>query len=461
MRAMVVTVAAVAGCSPAWRAAVEVEALPAPATRVVVVGAGVAGLSAAAALRRAGIEVVVVEARDRIGGRIHTAEVAGVPVDLGAAWIHGVQGSPLAASIEGEGFGLEADTSLADVPVVRRADGSIVSAAALWRALRRWTAAMGAGAREPQDRSTAAALDAWLDARGIDGEERALVELVGLRWSVELEWAAPADDLSVQAAWNTPGFGGGDHLIPGGYGAWVDALAAGVDVRLSEPVRAIAWGDGGVTVRTDRGEHPGSHVIVTVPASVLRAGAIAFDPPLPAARVAALARVGSGALEKVVLRWEDRFWDEPGPWSALDDRTAGDGVCVDLSAHAGGATVVFLDGGATTLGPRTEQDDATLVEAALVRFARGLGRDDVPAPIAWSVTRWATDPWSLGAYSHTPVGTTFDDLEALGEPLGGRVLFAGEHTAGPWHQTVHGALLSGLREAARLGADPWALPGLE
>lgn len=443
-------------CAPRWRAELEVPVIAEP-ERVIVVGAGVAGLAAARALADDGREVQVIEARDRVGGRVHTVNLAGASVDLGGAWIHGVRGNPLTSLVDDLGLDREPDRSLAALPEVRRSSGDLLSRRAVLRGFRHAYRALhraewAAHALGVHDLSAAEALAWHLDDQGVGPEDREVATFLGDRILVEQEYAAPADDLSARAAWEVATFPGGDALVVGGFGPLISAMAEGLDIRLSEPVTAVSWDDEGVVVTTPRGAYAASHVIVTVPASVLRAGAIAFDPPLPEERQRALDQVGSGSLEKVILRWDTPWWSGPGPWAVIDETPGRHPICVDLTAHAGAPTLVCFSGGAWAQGPRAEASDEHVVDGALENLARSMGRGSVPPPTAWEVTRWVSDPWSLGSYSYPRVGARLSDLQALGEPLGGRVLFAGEHTAGAFHQTVHGALLSGWREAARLGA---------
>jgi monoamine oxidase len=308
-------------------------------------------------------------------------------------------------------------------------------------------------------RSVADGVEAWIAEEGLGVEQADLLRFVALRVDVELDDAAPADQLSAQASWEMAALRGGDVVPAGGYAPLVDALAEGLDARLADPVVSVAWGEGGVVVSTASGAaHAGSHAIVAVPVGVLASGAIAFDPPLPAGRVDAWGAVGVGALEKTILAWETRWWSGGGPWALVDPEPALHPACGDLSAHAGAPVIACFTGGAASWEGRRELDDDALVADALAALSRMVGAE-APPPTATRVTRWADDPWARGSYSHVRVGGSLAELEALAEPIGGRVLFAGEHTAGPWHQTVHGALISGLREAARLGADPCGVPG--
>ena len=248
-------------------------AIDAGATRVLVVGAGAAGLAAAATLSDAGVEVVMLEARDRIGGRIWTDDSLGVPVDLGASWIHGLDGNPV--------------TDLADE------------------------------------------VDAPLHPFDYDDVE---VRLVGddvdafeVTAGIEHEYAADVADLSPDAAEEGEELGGGDALLPEGYAALLGPLVEGVAVRTGTAVTTVRVTGEGVIVGGTWGEEAADGVVVTVPLGVLKAGTITFDAPLPAATAAAVDRLGMGLLDKLVVVFDDVFWaedtallnivpDRPGEW---------------------------------------------------------------------------------------------------------------------------------------------------
>jgi len=233
------------------RAAAEV--MDATDGSVVVVGAGAAGLAAAEVLAAEDYDVVVLEGRDRIGGRLHTdTDTFGVPVDLGASWVHGVEGNPV--------------------------------------------------------------LDYDLDTRPFDYDD---YELKGeetrdflIASEVEQEYAADEDELSPEATEEGEELGGGDAFVVGGYQRLADALAADVDVELGVEVTGVAWSGGGVELTTSAGARRADAVIVSVPLGVLQAGRPAFTPGLPEAKVAAIRRLGMGVMSKAILRFDKVFWDD-------------------------------------------------------------------------------------------------------------------------------------------------------
>lgn len=439
--------------------------LPGPTRRVIVVGAGIAGLTAARLLVAGDVEVVVLEARDRIGGRIHTADLAGALVDLGAAWVHGRSGNPVAAVADGYGVATRPHPydpiALWDAIEGRFADEDELDAAllreeGLLAAIPSLQAKLGAGA------SMQAAIDAHLAELALEPRAARYARLILEQYVIEVDYGGPAARTSLEIFDEDEYYGADDHLIVGGYRSLLAPLAKGLDVRLSSPVARVAYDAKEVRVETVAGEVlSADRVIVTVPLGVLQAGAIAFDPPLPAAKREAIARLEMGSLEKVVLRWDAAFWPAAADaaWLHLG-KTRGDfPLIVDLSAAAGAPTLVLLHGGSRAREALDNLDDEALIADALAVLGATLGTA-IPAPVAAHVTRWRGDPYSRGSYSFPALGQGLEDFDALAAPVGDRVLFAGEATSRATFGTVHGAVLSALREAQRLGADASGVPGL-
>lgn len=274
----------------AWESGERAAAAVADTTGpVIVVGAGFAGLAAARALVAAGREVTVVEGRDRTGGRAHTVAFAGGVADLGASWIHGAADNPMTA--------LAADAGTRLIPFDYENQIGADEAALEWLEEVAWEAS---DADDPEARPLSDLLPTTLTA--------------GQTWAVAVEvageYGADPDRLAIAALDEGDEQRVGDALLSDGYGALVSEAATGLDIRTDWPVTRITQDAAGVTLTADGGQTlTGGVAIVTVPLGVLQAGAIAFDPPLPEEKTAAISALGMGLLDKLWLAFDEVFWD--------------------------------------------------------------------------------------------------------------------------------------------------------
>jgi polyamine oxidase len=429
-----------------------------PVERVVVVGAGIAGLTVANALTHAGVECVVLEARDRIGGRLHTVDLAGSPVDLGGSWIHMPTGNPMSAFARQIGVPRRSADPGPEMAGFDCAEGRRLSAAEAEELLGLYDevfpeAAGQLAATLGPDASAADGIEAFVAGAGLaPGPARRARQM--LYAVIEAESADLAERQSLRWMWNELEYGGnylGD-VPEGGYRRLTEAMATGIDVRLGVEVTEVATSAGGMRVRgADGCSEEGSHVVVTVPLGVLKRGAPRFSPGLPPDRLAAIGRLGFGRFEKVALRFDEPFWRAEGfPHMMVFPRDPGEWMVwvMGLDAFGAGPVLVFFVFHSAA-GRVLDQGRDDAVRWALGMLAEAIGRP-CPEPVAVAVTSWAADPYAGGAYTHITPGASPADADLLGEPVGGRLLFAGEHTQSARLAYADGALTSGIREAKRL-----------
>lgn len=424
---------------------------------VIVVGAGAAGLSAARLLHDQGQEVIVVEGRHRIGGRLHTINLAGGTVDEGGNWIHGGTANPLYHLTQEAGIASSEDNLASSGGflmfdgVTRRSVNSLRALYYLWRADR----VLNTFSREDfSARHSAVNLAERLDAeasraRGIVGQQYFRFML---RTMNDLAAAQKAELLAPHALALNPDYDSrGDYVIAGGYQRLVTRLASGLDIKLGTPVQEIRYDDEGVTVVTPAEKLRGSHVIVTVPLGVLKAQTMTFQPTLPTAKLQAINNIGVGTVEKVVLAFDKPFWrkspDQPRSVFHVSATLGDFPAFIDASSTAGRPILVaFLTGDqAQQLATDPEDMLARATEILHTIFA-----DQYRNPTAAHVTTWGTDEFSLGSYSTVGLNTSVRDYEELQAPVAGRLLFAGEATYRERAGFVEGAVGSGIREARRI-----------
>lgn len=403
---------------------------------VVIIGAGISGVAAARALHAAGRRAVVLEAANRVGGRIRTDEFRGTPFEAGAEFIHGSKaatwpavhdlGLPTLAALDRESRSVIISGKL-QLPAVGQALSAYIGQA-------------------PAPVDTGLTVAAWLDRFVPDP---ALRRVAYNRYG-DYE-AADAELLNAAEFWDGERLYSAGHenfvFTGGGYERLVRGLAEGLDIRLDEPVIMIAKAPGaGVTVVTTKGEYAAAAAVVTVSLGGLRAGQPAFDPALPAEYRHAVNGIGFGNSYKLVV-----FLDRPLPFPGRIVHTDNDfSSWWPRYDYRPPAVVGFFGGNraAAVANRRPEQRHADAMVQLQAVYGPAFSSEMVRGMHG---THWRDDPLSLGSYSYSSAGAhAFRRL--LAQPLwDGALVFAGEAVNARGHYaTVHGAYEVGLRTGARL-----------
>jgi polyamine oxidase len=437
---------------------------------VLIVGGGIAGLSAAKRLKENGVPVLVLEGRDRLGGRIDTIDVAGEQaswIDMGAAFIDEHQTNRV--------FHLLNDAGAEVHPTSFRLFGQrfFDQRSARWKgriAAALATVRFGWRFRKLQAQSPDfASLDQRINA--LLGERHRPEDMYLLKSVLELLRGGPAEhthpNVSAKNYWEYLSYKEkGTVMVTGGFRLLVDLTSKPLsdsELLLRQTVTRISVGQDAaatpsVLVETADGQSfVGSHVIVTVPLGVLKAQSITFDPPLPAAKRDVIRRIGFGHVEKVTMTFENAFWrsdpQEPSDFFRIPDPVAPHGMFLDVSPVAGSGPgapaspcLAYICGTATAQWAADNPDEA--VERVMSDL-ESMFPDTFEPPVASACSNWSSSPFSRGCYPYASVDTRPGDFAVLGEPThGGSVLFAGDACAdGTFLGNVEGALVSGERAA--------------
>ncbi len=414
---------------------------------VLVIGAGIAGLRAAEVLVSNGRRVIVLEARDRLGGRIYTDRSWGVPVELGASWIHGVENNPIAALAAAKGIKTQATDYESNT---YGADGKPLGDDAL-DGIEEQVAELVEAGREGSpdtDEPLRAALDRAIAAADLDPSELLDIEM-GITESIEHEYATDTVNLSATNFDDGADEGGGDALLPEGYDKVVAAVANGLDVRLGHVVSRVDTSGDRAVVVTSQGDFEAGAVVVTVPLGVLKAGSIQFSPALSEPKSRAIAKLGMGTLSKSCLRFESQFWPDDAELIDIVPSASGRGQWVEslsLTSLVDVPALMMFNAGEFARAVEA-MTDAEVIASASAALTPAF--PEVSASTGLLRSAWSVDPFSLGSYSFIGVGGSLADRDALAEPDGRRV-FAGEACSRDHAGTVHGAYSSGEAAAKTL-----------
>jgi monoamine oxidase len=398
----------------------------------VIVGAGAAGIAAARRLVAAGQHVMVLEARNRVGGRATTAQSLGATVDLGAAWLHFAEENAWTQLADTAGFS-----------VLRREPG--------------WGAAAGIGAKTPSPEQRAAAQAGYLryheliEAAATAGRDVPLSDVLPnddyrARFDATMTWAVGTESRQISTL-DLARYAESDHnwAVREGLGNVVSAAATGLPVRLGSTVTAIDWSGPIVRIDCSDGRVEAHAAIVTLPTSVLARGPLHFAPSLPDRYTDAFHGLPLGVVNKVFFRLgAGQFPDGASRYFIGTDRTSR--TCSYQVYPADQPLLCAYFGG--DLSWELEQ------RGELTQFAReelrGIFGTDFVSELGDSVaTAWGSDPHANGSYSAALPGKAYC-REILGAPVTSRLLFAGEACSIHHYGTLHGAWLSGVAAAEQL-----------
>ncbi|MBI4882510.1 MAG: FAD-dependent oxidoreductase [Actinobacteria bacterium] len=346
----------------ARRVAAEVLEAAADGERVVVIGAGAAGVATARLLAEAGLDVMVVEARDRVGGRLHTVTASdGLLLEMGASWVHDLNASDLADQLAALGiavaaFDYESQSVLG--PTGTRLDdvGAFVKPAedALTDAIE-WAEG------QDLDLSIADALERSGAAQDVDPSAIDHLD----QSEIATEYGASTTEMSTWWGFEE-GSEGDDLIVLGGYAAIVSAEAEGLNIDLQRPIQRIEWGAAGVLVVDEAGiEIEADRVVVTVPLGVLKSSSIVFVPSLPTDKLEVIERIGFGLLDKVWFVFDEAFWTEESlMWNVVAPQSTPYREWFNLLPITGKPVLLSLVGGVVAR-EWSQRSDADVKTAAL------------------------------------------------------------------------------------------------
>lgn len=416
------------------------------AEKIIVVGAGLAGLTAARDMKVAGFDVTVLEAREYIGGRAYTDQSTGIPLDLGASWILGINQS---ATYE---LAVEAGVAVS-APFTWNSQGWVFDGSPFTitsEDIDLFNQELATGCRINYQAQSSTSFEEMAETKYENGNfpylnRREFDYLISTY--IEISYAGDVSLMSASQCWEGSNYYGNDVTIPGGYSQLSSYLSQGLDIELNTVVTAVTYNNQGVTITTSKGVYSADRAVITVPIGVLRSGDIQFSPTLPQSKLDAINLIGSGTINKTWMIFPYTFWDtnivmfrymsDPkghfSEWYSFDD----------LETYS---VLLAFNGGSEAIEMESLTDEEITAEAMTI--LRTMFGADIPEPVDVIQTRWNSDPFAKGAYSFLRAGAVaVRDRNNLAENVIERLFFAGEATSVANYATTEGAIRSGRKAA--------------
>ena len=418
--------------------------------KIIIVGAGIAGLAACSQLQAQGFDVTVLEARDRCGGRIWTDHSLGFPLGRGACFIHGIKNNPIAQLAKNSSTNMGIINPQQFMRLDR--DGVVIAVKDIQKFEEKFQIALQKAKKfainAEQDISLSSALDSFIIYKHLTPVEQDL-------FALKLQFfegyiGANYEHLSARHWDQEQAWPGENCLLVDSYQAILDDLKPNnCHVELNTIVKQINTRADAIEIVTDKAVFYADAVLVTVPLGVLKNQDILFDPPLPVYKQQALQRLSMGLLNITAIKFPTAFWSQKNHamfFSQFDNLS----IPLFFNLHYFIPQPILIGFSGGERARRLESfTDAELMAKTMDNFSQVFGAH-LPEPEAYFTTRWGQDPFSHGSYSYIPIGASGKDYEIIARPVADRLFFAGEATSLKHPATTHGAYLSGIREAKRI-----------
>jgi monoamine oxidase len=415
----------------------------------IVIGGGVAGLAAAKTLHESQQNVLIIEARNRLGGRVDSTYDWGFAIEMGASWVHGVNNNPLIPLIGDRSLILNSyDNSkitdmLKDYALYNH-DGKAIDT----DELNLFFSLAKQFIRYCKDYSNRKSFEELFSMlikdKGLNENQISILHYA-LDNIYTYEFGEDLTRLSrnVFSPYETSNVSGKNALLPEGYYQLFQSFSENIPINLNQIVQEINYNNNEVKILTQNNAYYAKKVIITVPLGVLKSNKITFSPNLPADKLQAINKLQMGNYEKLYLFFDKVFWDREKEWIGILPREKHQAFNIFnyYKYTQKPVLIVFTSG---KLARDMEKHNLTNWIMERLRTIYG---EEIPNPIKIKKTHWASDPFAFGSYSYLPIGVDKGEIATLAKPVAGKIFFAGEATSDSDPSTVHGAYLSGIRAA--------------
>lgn len=409
---------------------------------VAIIGAGISGIAAAKKLKANGFNVLVLEAQDKIGGRLRTNRTLGVAFDEGASWIHGTNGNPISTLAQEAGMNtaFTDDESIVcyDINGILRSDAVFNAAEVELETILSTLKNSGSASQSFET--------VFNNLHPTKVNDRLWKFLLSTYVTFDL---GDLDKVSSTLYDEGEEFSGEERIAINGYDTIPNYLANGLSVQLNQRVSKIDYLDTKIKITHNGTVTEVDYVIVTVPLGVLKSGNIEFIPALPSTKQNAIEKVGMNCVNKFLVTWDTAFWDNEQYICYTPEIRDKFNYFVNVKKFQPSVNALMTFAYSDYARQTETMTDAQIVDEIMAHL-RDIYGNSIPNPNNMIRTKWQTNENSFGAYSYTQVGTEIQHFDDLAEEIQDKLFFAGEHTHIDYFSTAHGAYLSGIREADKI-----------
>lgn len=410
---------------------------------VIIIGAGISGLASAKKLKENGFNVIVLEAQDKVGGRLRTNRSLGVAFDEGASWIHGVNKNPITY--------LAQEASMTTFETVDDQADTCYDIGGILRSSSTYDAA---------ETELYSILDTMMNSGNPNQNFETVFNSLYPIHSTDRLWkfllstyvtfdTGDLNNLSSLLYNEGEEFGGIEKIATNGYDTIPTYLANGLTIQLNQRVTNIDYTNEKIKITHNSTISEADYVIVTVPLGVLKANTIQFMPPLPTSKQTAIQKIGMNCVNKFLLIWDSVFWDNSQYIVYTPETKDKFNYFVNVNKYNPSANALMTFAYADYARQTETMSDAQIINDIMIHLKDIYG-NSIPNPTNMLRTKWQTNENSFGAYSYTAVGTEMQHFNELAENINNKLFFGGEHTNADYFSTAHGAYLAGIREADKI-----------
>ncbi len=409
---------------------------------VIVVGAGISGLAAAKKLKEEGFIVNILESQNQVGGRLRTNRSLGVPFDEGASWIHGADGNPLTGLAQEAG--METVFTDDDSFVAYDLGGIAIEESAYEKTEKEYYEIL-------ENLHTHGSLNRSFDSVFNDIYPQYTNDRL---WKFILSSfmtfdSGDLDNLSSLYYNEGEEFGGQERISTNGFDLIPNYLAKGLSILFNQRVTKINYSGAKIEVTHNGQVSEADFVIVTVPLGVLKKSIIEFIPALPSYKLNAIQKIGMNCVNKFLLTWETKFWDNEQYIAFTPEVIDKFNYFVNVNKFHPNVNALMTFAYAE-YGRKTEKMSDVEIIDEIMTHLKDIYGNNIPNPTQMIRTKWDSNENSFGAYSYTAVGTEMRHFEDMAQEINSKLFFAGEHTHIDYFSNAHGAYLSGIREADKI-----------